>query len=258
MGDERDDAMVKPEENESEALTPLDEDLYGHLSPKQQKFVLRRVLTDLSDYEIGEQLGISDYMVRKWRKDPYVIEYEKQTMASLNDQELLNQHKRQNRWLRERMFEELASRFEDFDDAYQREFAGVPEEDISIQEKVQFKERFAKFTDFKNFFKLWDKTDKHTRLDDGEATDRTERSEIQHSVRKKYEELTIMRRTRNKLTNKADETAETGDNFDEFEEAAVEKGSEEPESEKPELVEADPVDEGDWEEEIEIEEWAFT
>jgi hypothetical protein len=67
-----------------------------------------------------------------------------------------------------------------------------------------------------------------------------------------------MRRTRKKLTNKADETAETGDNFDEFEGAVVEKGSEEPESEKPELVEADPVDEGDWEEEIEIEEWAFT
>lgn len=271
MGDREDGAPVTSsdlEKSDNSALVPQEDDLgdalqkkfydpLDHISPKQQKFALMQVTTNLSTSQIASTLGVSSYKRREWEKDDHVQAYLNQLKKQYNDSEMVATARRQRRYIREQMFMMLVDRMQDPEAAVEVEFQG---KDVSIQEIINYKERFIDSMSAKDFMQIWDKIEKQTRLDGGEATERVDDAAIEHQARKRFTRYKARATKSKKLKERAKQAVREGETFEEFQARMQREQAEEAEfeevSDQPELVDDDEGEQ--WDEEFEIEEWEIT
>lgn len=261
---EREDAPADASSESDNALTPSKElgealqkqfyDPLDHLSPKEQKFALQQVTTTLSAPQIAKRLGLSPYKRRKLEKNEHVQAYIKQNQRRYDDSEMVETARRQRRYIREQMFLELMDRMRDPEAAIEEKFGD--RDDISIQEIVNYKERFAQAASFKDFMNIWDKMEKQFRLDSGEATERVDDTAIENQARKRFRRFKASARKKESLKEKARSAVKDGETFDEFKERMKAQEEEEAAADQPEFVQED--EGGEWEQEFEMEEWEIT
>jgi hypothetical protein len=161
--------------------------------------------------------------------------------------------KRQRRYIREQMFLMLLDRMRDPEEAVELKFQG---KDVSIQEMINYKERFIDSMSAKDFMKIFDKIEKQTRLDGGEATERVDDGAIEHQARKRFSRYKARKTKSKQLKEKAKAAVKDGETFEEFQARMGREGTSEQPSDGPELV--DESEDEEWDEEFEMEEWEIT
>lgn len=172
-----------PELTENEEYNPLD-----YLSPRAQKIAQQKVLSNLSDDQIMKRHGLSKRAYNKILKSEHFQTYLKQCQRQLHDEDFFTKAKAQEMFLRQKIFEELETRFD----------APDPDQDLgpnaTMEERAEYMKRFAFNANFKDLMKVWEGVDKRTRLNAGEATDRVSNDELVHGVQERFTRLTARRR----------------------------------------------------------------
>lgn len=239
--------------DEEGAISKSFYDPVEHIEPKQMKYVMMLVTTTMSEAEVGRALGVSDYLRRKWDKNEHIEEYKKQVMKRYDSEEIVEAARRQTLFIRSKMFDEVASRFEDPEEACREYFTdenGNPREP-SVQEKMAFLDRFAKFASFDKLMKTWKDVEKSFRLDAGQATERKDDTAIEHQIRARFTNFKNREAVRKNLDKSAEEAAEKGLTWEEFQALNNEESED---SQEDEVVDAEIV-EPEEEYEVTIEEW---
>jgi len=141
---EEDYPLVESKEELGDSYDPLD-----YLSTKGQKIANLKILTSLTDGQIAKRLGLTTTSYKKIINDPHYSNFLKQLQHKLNGDDFGKMVKAQERFLRDRMFQEVASRFEEPN----------PEEDLSpdasMEERAMYAKRFAKNSEFKDLLRVW-------------------------------------------------------------------------------------------------------
>jgi hypothetical protein len=173
-----------PAINEEEK-NPLD-----FLSPKAQKIAHQKVMTSLTDDQIMKRHGLTKREYNKIVNNDFFQRYMKQCQGQLFDTEFFEKAKAQEMFLRNQIFEEMASRFEKPD----------PERDLgpnrTMEQESEYYKRFAYYANFKDMMRVWEGVDKRTRLNVGAATDNVSGSSDQlvQGVQERFSKLTARRR----------------------------------------------------------------
>lgn len=129
------------------------EDVSNYLSkltPKQTKFAQKKVMTNMSDDELCKDLNISKRELKKYAKNKYVQEY----IGFLNKEyatQSLQQAQIQTKFLADKMFENIATRFEEFDEENVPDFF----EKLSTPEKMAYRNKYFSEMNAKDAFKTF-------------------------------------------------------------------------------------------------------
>ena len=131
------------------------EDLLQDLTVLEQRYCQLKVGSTFTDAKLAGLLGVNVRKIKKIAKKEAVKEMIKyqQRVVLANDIENVAT---QRRYLRENMFEEMASRFEEPDEDLM--------EDMSPQERSTYLKRFAKNAEFKDIVKAYETVDKVANL----------------------------------------------------------------------------------------------
>jgi len=166
------------------SYNPLD-----HLCLKAQKVANLKLLTNLADSQIAKRVGLSTRKYNELISDIHFENFVKQLQHKLDDQDFGKLVKAQERHLRDRMFEEVASRFEDPD----------PDNDLpkdaTIEERAMYAKRFAKNSDFKDLMRIWSQMDKMMGGQIEDKASHTDETELVRRVQEKRVKL-VSRRQR--------------------------------------------------------------
>jgi hypothetical protein len=163
---------------------PLD-----YLSPKAQKIAHQKVMTSLTDDQIMKRHGLTKREYNKIVNNQYFQGYMKQCQSQLFDGEFFEKAKAQEMYLRNQIFEEMASRFEKPD----------PDRDLgpdrTLEQESEYYKRFAYYANFKDMMRVWEGVDKRTRLNVGEATENVgSADQLVQGVQERFSKLTARRR----------------------------------------------------------------
>lgn len=129
---------------------------------EQQKYINMKIFTSMTKKEIGQVLGISYNTMRKWDKDPDCQMFEKECQKQYQ-KDTIDTLAKQNVFLQNHVFADLMGRFRTPDPDND-----LPE-DASSYEKKRYAERFFQNMHAKDAMKVWEKIDKHVRLDSPDA-----------------------------------------------------------------------------------------
>lgn len=265
--EQRDDAqsqeLAEPVCNEIDKAyyDPLD-----HLEPLQQRFAQMKVTTTFSNAEIGRMLNLSNNKRYKWEKDKHVKAYIKQCQRKYGKAELAEAVKAQTKFIRENMFSELFTRFDDPDQALkswidERQQLGL--EPPSLQEQVDFKARFAKNASFKDIMSIWEKTEKSTRLDANEPTEIRSEGSFEAKVLRQFSKHKTKAKKSKTFKDIASKAVEKGMSLEDYQKqlAAMDDAEDaefervDSDSEPIELELEEDSHDDEWEHEFTLEEW---
>lgn len=171
---------------DDDGKNPLD-----FLSPKAQKIAHQKVMTSLSDDQIMKRHGLTKREYNKILASEHFQRYMKQCQAQVFDTEFFEKAKAQEMYLRNQIFDELASRFEKPD----------PERDLgpnrTLEQEAEYYKRFAYYAQFKDVMRVWEGVDKRTRLNVGAATENNaggSSDQLVQGVQERFSKLTARRR----------------------------------------------------------------
>ena len=187
MDDEKD--LVKLDENlpaKSGGITEedFDEDLFDRLSPKQQKYVEMSASTGLSRADLAKHLGVSKHMLTKWDKNPDV-QLLKRTIQRKLMSSSVEQMRMQNKQMRDKVFAEMMSRFEDPPANVE---ADLEDEDKAVAIRKMQAQRYAKYASFDSMIKAMKEVNQAGQMED-EVVGNQE-SEFVEKVRKRIHKVT--------------------------------------------------------------------
>lgn len=174
-----------PAVREEDEKNPLD-----FLSPKAQKIAHQKVMTSLTDDQIMKRHGLTKREYNKIMNNDHFQRYMKQCQGQLFDTEFFEKAKAQEMYLRNQIFEEMASRFEKPD----------PERDLgpnrTMEQESEYYKRFAYYANFRDMMRIWEGVDKRTRLNVGAATENTTggSDQLVQGVQERFSKLTARRR----------------------------------------------------------------
>jgi hypothetical protein len=188
-------------EDESKSLVKFEEDFYNpldHICHQAQKIAKLKMLTALSDNDICKRLRVTKEKFKNIVKDDHFQNYMKQLQHQLDEEDFGKKIKAQEDYLRDRMFDEMASRF-DMPDADN----DLPA-DASIEERGAYLKRFAYYADFKEIAKVWDASHRRTGLNSNKASvqDFSETELIQRVQERRVKLVTRRQRMQELLTEK--------------------------------------------------------
>lgn len=174
-----------PAVREEDEKNPLD-----FLSPKAQKIAHQKVMTSLSDDQIMKRHGLTKREFNKIINSEHFQRYVKQCQNQVFDTEFFEKAKAQEMYLRNQIFEELASRFEKPDAA--RDLGPGR----TLEQESEYYKRFAYYSNFKDVMRVWEGVDKRTRLNVGAATENTtgNSDQLVQGVQERFSKLTARRR----------------------------------------------------------------
>lgn len=155
------------------------------LSPKMIRFVEIKVSTiSLSDEQIASMLRVPVAEVKKWSKNPYVIEYMNQQKRTIFNQDYIDSMQRQHQELTEKAYLEYLSRFDEPDMNYHDRLP-------TQQQKNIYLARFAQNAEFKDLARAFVDLSKQTRSimpDDLEGAQQTDIKEVIVKSKRRFAE----------------------------------------------------------------------
>lgn len=174
-------------------------DPLAFLTPAQQRFVQIKVLsTTLSSKEIGDMLKVPLSTIKKWEKNPHVLNYAYLCKKEAHDEEFLRKSKQQNKYLADKMFSELASRF----DRPNPEAALPP--NATENERKRYLDKFASETSFVESAKIFNMLTKQVRADMPENISPVSQYEAEVAkIRENYYKRTVSRNSREEALKSA-------------------------------------------------------
>lgn len=190
-------ALVKSGGKDKKVIadTEIDMDLLNKVSAAEQKVAQLKVTTSLTNKEIAKACKMSIRKLNKCLKDENVQLMMKHYQRTLlvNDIEITKQ---QNALLREKMYSELHSRFEEPDLEELEDMEGVTERKIYLQ-------RYAKFANFKDFAKIFIDFNKIVVEDQNRGATKDDRNEIVKEVYSRAETRRMRRKKRQEVFDEA-------------------------------------------------------
>jgi hypothetical protein len=187
------------DQDEKEGLAIFVEDEYSpldHICHQAQKIAKLKMLTALSDVDICKRLRVTKEKFKNIVKDEHFQNYMKQLQHQLDEEDFAKKIKAQEDYFRDRMFDEMASRF-DMPDAEN----DLPA-DASIEERGAYLKRFAYYADFKEIAKVWDASHRRTGINSSKAApqDFSETELIQRVQERRVKLVTRRQRMQELLT----------------------------------------------------------
>lgn len=172
-------------ENKPDHLSLFDDEGYdplSHITTDMQKYARYVVSTSvMSRKQLASKLGYSDYILRKWEKNPHVNNYLYLLRKQIHNTDVIGNIQAQNKILQDLAFHEFMRRFEEPN----------PDRDIgrdaSDEEKRRYAETFVKNAAAKDMAKIYEVISKNSKDDarNGGATESVYVKEVQ-KIRENY------------------------------------------------------------------------
>lgn len=140
----------------SSSKPELDDETFEKITTEQQRYCQLVVLTNMTEEDICEQLGVSKKKISMWKKDKYVIRF----LAFLKKKyslESINKSVEQNEFIRNRLFNEFMSRL---DDVSEEELEG-----LSVSERLLVMKTKLKYLSAKELLDVIDSANRRRVID---------------------------------------------------------------------------------------------